>query len=79
MERSMTHVRYLLALAFISTLAAPAFALRLLLGREQADEMLLASQRVRPAALMAADFRWREPRLDALLESLYGCVRLVPS
>ena len=32
--------------------AAPAFAVRLMLGREQADEMVLASQRVVPRALL---------------------------
>jgi uncharacterized protein (TIGR01777 family) len=52
-------------------LPAPAFALRLVLGREKADELLLASQRVRPAVLERAGFRWREPVLAPLLQRLY--------
>lgn len=45
---------------------APAFALRLLLG-DMADEMLLASQRVRPLALERAGFRFRDPELEPAL------------
>lgn len=63
------------ALARPSWLPAPAFALRALLGREKADEMLLSSQRVRPAVLERAGFRWREPALEPLLERLYGVPR----
>ena len=51
---------------------APAFALRLLLGGERATELLLASQRARPAALLAAGFRFREPALVPCLERLYA-------
>lgn len=39
-----------------TVLPAPAFAMRLALGAEQADEMLLSSVRVKPAALEAVDF-----------------------
>jgi NAD dependent epimerase/dehydratase family enzyme len=46
----------------------PEFALRLLFG-EMAD-VLLASQRVAPAAAEAAGFRFRFPQLAAALESL---------
>ena len=63
------------ALARPSLLPAPAFALRALLGREKADEMLLSSQRVRPAELERAGFRWREPALEPLLARLYGVPR----
>ena len=63
------------ALARPSVLPAPAFALRALLGREKADEMLLSSQRVRPVALERAGFRWREPALEPLLARLYGVPR----
>ena len=44
----------------------PAFALRLLFG-EMADETLLAGQRVRPAALLDAGFRFRYPQLEQAL------------
>ncbi|GJG86642.1 oxidoreductase [Gemmatimonadetes bacterium T265] len=51
---------------------APAFALRLLLGREQADEMLLASQRVVPSRLLAAGFVFRHPTLEDALRFELG-------
>ena len=44
----------------------PAFAARLALG-QMADELLLASQRVRPAKLMEADYTFRYPALEAAL------------
>jgi len=50
-------------------LPAPALALRLALG-EMADPLLLASQRVRPAVLQAANFAFRFPDLPAALLSL---------
>lgn len=50
----------------------PAFALRLALGRQQADEMLLASQRVLPRALQAAGFAFRHPTLEAALRFELG-------
>ena len=52
--------------------AAPAFALRLALGRQQADEMVLASQRVVPRALLAAGFAFRHPTLEAALRFELG-------
>ena len=45
----------------------PAFALRLLLGRQMADETALASAWVRPARLEAAGYPFRHRRLDAAL------------
>jgi len=51
---------------------APAFALRMLLGRERVDDMLLASQRAQPAALLAAGFRFEEPALGPYLDRLYA-------
>jgi NAD dependent epimerase/dehydratase family enzyme len=51
---------------------APRFAMRALLGREQADEVLLASARVRPAALIASEFRFAYPMLDAALGHVLG-------
>jgi uncharacterized protein (TIGR01777 family) len=53
-------------------LPAPAWALRALLGRERADEMLLASQRAHPAALLGMGFRFARPRLGDLLDQLYA-------
>ncbi len=63
------------ALSRPSWLPAPAFALRAILGRERADEMLLSSQRVRPAVLERAGFRWRDTDIESLLARLYGVPR----
>ncbi len=52
-----------------AVLPAPAFALRLAFG-EMADETLLASQRMVPAKLLAAGFRFAEPTVDAALEAV---------
>ena len=46
----------------------PAFALKALFG--EMSEILLASQRVAPAAVEAAGFRFRFPQLDAALRDL---------
>ncbi|HEU4370298.1 MAG TPA: TIGR01777 family oxidoreductase [Methylomirabilota bacterium] len=54
-----------------TVLPVPAFALRLLLG-EMADEMLLASTRVRPSRLLESAYRFRHPRLEAALRHLLG-------
>jgi hypothetical protein len=53
-------------------LPAPAFALRLALGRELADEVLLASQRLRPAVLERTGFRFADPDLEPALRRLLG-------
>ena len=45
-----------------AVLRVPARALRLLM-RDLADELLLSSQRLEPAALAAAGFRWQHPSL----------------
>jgi uncharacterized protein (TIGR01777 family) len=52
-----------------SRFAAPALALRVLLG-EMAEEMLLASARVLPAKLTEAGFRFRHPELRVALDHL---------
>ncbi|NGN91984.1 TIGR01777 family protein [Nocardioides sp. KC13] len=52
-------------------LPTPAFGPRLLLGKEGADEMALASQRVEPAAL-GADHEFRHPSLEAALRHVLG-------
>jgi len=49
-------------------LPAPAFALRLVLGRGQADEVVLASQRVRAAALERTGFAFTDRVLGPALE-----------
>ncbi|HYM80674.1 MAG TPA: TIGR01777 family oxidoreductase [Candidatus Limnocylindria bacterium] len=48
-------------------LTVPAAALRLLLGREMADETLLSSGRVEPRRLMDAGFRFADPELEGAL------------
>jgi hypothetical protein len=50
--------------------------LRALLGRELVDEMLLASQRVLPAALLAAGFVFEDPELGAALARMYRMSRV---
>jgi uncharacterized protein (TIGR01777 family) len=50
-------------------LAAPAFALRLALGRERADNLLFVSQRVVPAVLQDAGYEFRHPHLVGALEA----------
>jgi uncharacterized protein len=52
-------------------LAAPRFALRLLLG-ELAEELLFTSLRVRPAAAQASGYTFRFPELEAALRHLLG-------
>jgi uncharacterized protein (TIGR01777 family) len=49
----------------------PAAALRLAAG-SMADEMLLASQRVRPAQLATAGFEFLHPELETALNSVLG-------
>ena len=44
----------------------PAFALRLALGRFAADDLILASQRVSPRALLESGFKFTHPDLAAL-------------
>jgi uncharacterized protein (TIGR01777 family) len=51
-------------------LPAPAFALRLALGRDLADEALLSSQRLVPALLERTGFRFGDPELEPALRRL---------
>jgi NAD dependent epimerase/dehydratase family enzyme len=44
--------------------AVPAIALRLALGREMAEELVLGGQYVLPAALQARGYRFAQPSLD---------------
>lgn len=48
---------------------APAFAVKALLG-EMAEQLLLASQRVQPVALLGSGYEFRQPELKAALDSL---------
>lgn len=51
---------------------APAWALRLAVGREMADEALLASARAMPATLSQSGYRFRHPELDEALRAALG-------
>lgn len=53
-----------------AVLPAPAFALRLVMGRERADEMLLAGQRARPVVLERSGFEFCDPELEPALSRL---------
>ena len=47
----------------------PAFAIRLLLGREMADQMLLSSARALPEALLKSGYTFEHPTLEEALEA----------
>jgi uncharacterized protein (TIGR01777 family) len=51
-------------------LSIPTYLLHLALGREMADELLLASQRVVPAALLSNGFQFKHQNLSQALESI---------
>ncbi|MCL6499284.1 MAG: TIGR01777 family oxidoreductase [Firmicutes bacterium] len=53
-------------------LRVPAFAVRWVLGREMADEVLLSGQRAIPRRLLEAGFRFRYPDLEAGLRAVLG-------
>ncbi|MDQ1499597.1 MAG: uncharacterized protein QOI86_2937 [Actinomycetota bacterium] len=65
----VTNAAFTAALAGVlrrpAVLGAPAGLLRVMLGREMADELLLTSQRVRPEVLLDHGFAFRHPGLDA--------------
>ena len=54
-----------------SSLPAPAFALRLLLG-EMADPLLLTGQRVIPARAKAHGYHFRYPEIDIAMRGIFG-------
>lgn len=56
-------------------LPAPRFGLRLALGKQQADEMLLASVRVVPERLLETGFPFRYPELEGGLKHALGLAR----
>jgi uncharacterized protein len=51
-----------------SLFAAPAFALRVALGKEMADSLLLASQRVKPSRLQQLGYEFQHGELTLGLE-----------
>jgi uncharacterized protein (TIGR01777 family) len=53
-----------------AVLPVPSFGPGLLLGRDLARELLFASQRVQPAALLSAGFRFTDDDLDAALAAV---------
>jgi uncharacterized protein (TIGR01777 family) len=50
----------------------PTLALRALLGRGLVEEMILAGQRVKPAALVATGFTFRHPEIGTALRAMLG-------
>ena len=58
---------------------APRWALGLVAGRERAGEVLLSSQRVLPAGLLAAGFGFRHPDVEAALAAAMHGPRLLRS
>lgn len=53
-----------------SFLPVPKVALSLVVGRQMADEMVTASQRVMPAKLLEAGFTFRHPEVEAAMAAL---------
>lgn len=53
-------------------LSLPAFAVRLALGAEMANELLLSSAHVEPGRLLASGYSFRFPKLKAALDDLLG-------
>lgn len=53
-------------------MTAPAFALRLALGGDRADQLLLTSQRVMPVRTLETGYTFRHPLLRAALRDLMG-------
>jgi uncharacterized protein len=53
-----------------TVLSAPAFALRLALGGEMAEELILASQRAMPVRTLESGFKFQHPLLEPALRDL---------
>ncbi|MEL6350093.1 MAG: DUF1731 domain-containing protein, partial [Myxococcota bacterium] len=60
------------ALGRPAVVPAPAFALKLAMGRQMAEEALLSSVRVQPKRLMDAGFHFAYPELGPALADLLG-------
>jgi uncharacterized protein len=55
-----------------SLLPAPSFALRLMLGREMAESLLLTGQRAIPQCALSHDFHFRYPEIDQAFRGIFG-------
>ena len=55
-----------------SVLPAPALPLRLALGRERADNLLLTGQRVVPEVLASSGYDFAHPELEPALSAILG-------
>jgi uncharacterized protein (TIGR01777 family) len=55
-----------------AVLPAPAFAMRLALGTEMAEQLLLTGSRVIPERLMTSGYEFRHPELEAALRHVLG-------
>ena len=55
-----------------SVMPAPAFALRLLLGKERAEDLLLSGLRIVPEKLLEAGFRFKYPGIEDALGDIYA-------
>lgn len=55
-----------------AVLPTPAFAVRLMMGREMADELLLGGAKIYPRRLETEGFRFRSPDLRVALQQLLG-------
>ena len=55
-----------------AVLPVPRFALHVVVGRQMADEMATASQRVLPARLLDAGFQFRHPEPDEAMAAILG-------
>ncbi len=53
-------------------LPVPKAMIKLAMGGDMAEEMLLASQRIEPAVLRAAGFEWRHGSLEPALQDVLG-------
>ena len=55
-----------------SLMPAPAFALRVMLGRERADSLLLSGQRAIPECALSRGFHFRYPEIDQAFRGIFG-------
>jgi uncharacterized protein (TIGR01777 family) len=55
-----------------TVMKAPAFAIRLAMGGERAEQLLLASQRAMPVRTLESGYTFRYPLLRAALKDLVG-------
>ena len=65
-------VRVRLCFRQVRVLPLPAFVLRLVFGRDLADEVLLSDQRAVPAKLLAAGFEFTHPTIEHALDAAFA-------